>query len=71
MAKKLGRLAGLAALAGAAYMMNEKFGKGKDARGPAATADEIKLSKDRTDAQKKAVSGLIKQLKSLVQHTTL
>jgi hypothetical protein len=27
MAKKLGRLAGLAALAGAAYMMNEKFGK--------------------------------------------
>jgi hypothetical protein len=58
MAKKLGRLAGLAALAGAAYMMREKFGKDKDATGPAATADEIKLSKDRTDAQKKAVSGL-------------
>ena len=29
MAKKLGRLAGLAALAGAAYMINEKFGKSK------------------------------------------
>jgi hypothetical protein len=57
MAKKLGRLAGLAALAGAAYMMREKFGKDKDARGPAATAAEKKLSKDRTDAQKKAVSG--------------
>ena len=55
MAKKLGRLAGLAALAGAAYMMRDKFGK--DATGPAATADERKLSKDRTDAQKKAVSG--------------
>jgi hypothetical protein len=58
MAKKLGRLAGLAALAGAAYMVGNKFGKDKDATGPAATADEIKLSKDRTDAQKKAVSGL-------------
>jgi uncharacterized membrane protein YebE (DUF533 family) len=32
MAKKLGRLAGLAALAGAAYMMREKFGKDKDAK---------------------------------------
>jgi hypothetical protein len=54
MAKKnVGRLAGLAALAGAAYMMS----KGKDATGPAATADEKKLSKDRTDAQKEAVSG--------------
>ena len=52
MAKKLGRLAGLAALAGAAYMMS----KGKDATGPAATADEEKSSKARTDAQKKAVS---------------
>ena len=30
MAKNVGKLAGLAALAGAAYMMNEKFGKGKD-----------------------------------------
>jgi hypothetical protein len=30
MAKNIGKLAGLAALAGAAYMMNEKFGKGKD-----------------------------------------
>ena len=58
MAKKLGRLAGLAALAGAAYMVGNKFGKDKDATGPAATADEIKLSKDRTDAQTKAVSGL-------------
>jgi hypothetical protein len=56
MAKKLGRLAGLAALAGAAYMM-DKFGKDKDARGPAATADEEKSSKARADAQKKAVSG--------------
>ena len=55
--KRTGRLAGLAALAGAAYMINEKLGKDKDATGPAATADEIKLSKDRTDAQKKAVSG--------------
>ena len=53
MAKKLGRLAGLAALAGAAYMMS----KGKDATGPAATADEEKSSKARTDAQIKAVSG--------------
>ena len=58
MAKKLGRLAGLAALAGAAYMMREKFGKDKDATGPAATADEEKSSKARADAQKKAVSGL-------------
>ena len=57
MAKKLGRLAGLAALAGAAYMVGNKFGKDKDATGPAATADEIKLSKARADAQKKAVSG--------------
>jgi hypothetical protein len=56
MAKKLGRLAGLAALAGAAYMM-DKFGKDKDARGPAATADEEKSSKARADAQKNAVSG--------------
>ena len=55
MAKKLGRLAGLAALAGAAYMMRDKFGK--DATGPAATADEEKSSKARTDAQIKAVSG--------------
>ena len=30
MAKNTGKLAGLAALAGAAYMINEKFGKGKD-----------------------------------------
>jgi uncharacterized membrane protein YebE (DUF533 family) len=44
MAKKLGRLAGLAALAGAAYMMREKFGKDKDATGPAATADEIRIA---------------------------
>ena len=57
MAKKLGRLAGLAALAGAAYMMRDKFGKDKDATGPAATADEEKSSTARADAQKKAVSG--------------
>ena len=53
MAKNVGRLAGLAALAGAAYMMS----KGKDATGPAATAGEEKASKARTDAQKNAVSG--------------
>jgi hypothetical protein len=55
MAKNVGRLAGLAALAGAAYMMRDKFGK--DATGPAATAGEEKASKARTDAQKNAVSG--------------
>ena len=54
MAKKnVGRLAGLAALGAAAYMMS----KGKDATGPAATADEKKSSKARTDAQREAVSG--------------
>jgi hypothetical protein len=58
MAKKsAGRLAGLAALGAAAYMMRDKFGKGKDATGPAATADEERSSKARTDAQKEAVSG--------------
>jgi hypothetical protein len=56
MAKKnVGRLAGLAALAGAAYMMSR--GKDKDATGPSATADEEKSSKARTAAQKDAVSG--------------
>jgi len=53
MAKNVGRLAGLAALAGAAYMMS----RGKDATGPSATADEEKSSKARTDAQREAVSG--------------
>jgi len=54
MAKKsVGRLAGLAALGAAAYMMS----RGKDAKGPSATADEEKLSKARTAAQKDAVSG--------------
>lgn len=53
MAKNVGRLAGLAALAGAAYMMS----KGKDATGPAATAGEEKASKARTNAQREAVSG--------------
>ncbi len=54
MAKKnVGRLAGLAVLGAAAYMMS----KGKDATGPAATADEKKSSKARTDAQREAVSG--------------
>lgn len=53
MAKNVGRLAGLAALAGAAYMMS----KGKDATGPAATAGEEKASKARIAAQKDAVSG--------------
>ena len=58
MAKKsAGKLAGLAALGAAAYMMNEKFGKGKDAKGPSATADEEKSSKARTAAQREAVSG--------------
>ena len=56
MAKKnVGRLAGLAALAGAAYMMSR--GKDKDKEGPSATADEEKSSKARTAAQKDAVSG--------------
>jgi len=53
MAKNVGRLAGLAALAGAAYMMS----KGKDATGPAATAAEKEASDARTKAQKDAVSG--------------
>jgi len=54
MAKKsAGRLAGLAALGAAAYMMS----KGKDAKGPSATDDEEKSSKARTDAQREAVSG--------------
>jgi len=53
MAKNVGRLAGLAALGAAAYMMS----KGKDAKGPSATADEEKSSKARTAAQKDAVSG--------------
>jgi hypothetical protein len=58
MAKKnAGKLAGLAALGAAAYMINQKFGKGKDAEGPSATADEEKSSKARTAAQKDAVSG--------------
>ena len=58
MAKKsAGKLAGLAALGAAAYMINEKFGKGKDAKGPSATADEEKSSKARTAAQREAVSG--------------
>jgi hypothetical protein len=38
-------------------MINEKFGKGKDTKGPSATADEEKSSKARTAAQKDAVSG--------------
>ena len=45
MAKKLGRLAGLAALAGAAYMINEKLGKDKDA----------KFQKDRIDQTSKRI----------------
>ena len=53
MAKKLGRLAGLAALAGAAYMMS----KGKDKEGPSATAEEKEASDARAKAQKDAVSG--------------
>lgn len=55
MAKNIGRLAGLAALAGAAYMMSK--GKDKDKEGPAATAGEEKASKARIAAQKDAVSG--------------
>lgn len=55
MAKNVGRLAGLAALAGAAYMMSK--GKDKDKEGPAATAGEEKASKARIAAQKDAVSG--------------
>ena len=53
MAKNIGKLAGLAALAGAAYMMS----KGKDATGPAATAAEKEASDARAKAQKDAVSG--------------
>lgn len=53
MAKNAGRLAGLAALAGAAYMMS----RGKDATGPAATAAEKDASDARTKAQREAVSG--------------
>lgn len=53
MAKNIGKLAGLAALAGAAYMMS----KGKDATGPAATAAEKDASEARTKAQRDAVSG--------------
>ena len=53
MAKNTGRLAGLAALAGAAYMMS----RGKDATGPAATAAEKEASDARAKAQKDAVSG--------------
>jgi hypothetical protein len=53
MAKNAGRLAGLAALGAAAYMMS----RGKDTKGPSATADEEKSSKARTAAQKDAVSG--------------
>lgn len=55
MAKNIGKLAGLAALAGAAYMMRDKFGK--DATGPAATAAEKDASEARTKAQRDAVSG--------------
>ncbi len=55
MAKKLGRLAGLAALAGAAYMIKNKFDK--DATGPAATAAEIKKSEAEIKAKRDAVSG--------------
>lgn len=53
MAKNIGRLAGLAALAGAAYMAS----KGKDKEGPSATAAEKEASDARTKAQKDAVSG--------------
>ena len=55
MAKNVGRLAGLAALAGAAYMMSK--GKDKDKEGPAATAAEKDASEARTKAQRDAVSG--------------
>jgi hypothetical protein len=55
MAKNAGRLAGLAALAGAAYMMSK--GKDKDKEGPAATAAEKDASEARTKAQRDAVSG--------------
>ena len=55
--KRTGRLAGLAALAGAAYMINEKLNKGKDATAPAATAAEKDASDARTKAQREAVSG--------------
>lgn len=53
MAKNAGRLAGLAALAGAAYMMS----KDKDKEGPAATAAEKDASEARTKAQRDAISG--------------
>ena len=54
MAKKsAGRLAGLAALGAAAYMMS----RGKDTKGPSATAAEKDASDARTKAQREAVSG--------------
>lgn len=55
MAKNAGRLAGLAALAGAAYMMSKD--KDKDKEGPAATPAEKDASEARTKAQRDAVSG--------------
>ena len=55
MAKNAGRLAGLAALAGAAYMMSKD--KDKDKEGPAATAAEKDASEARTKAQRDAISG--------------
>lgn len=57
MAKNAGRLAGLAALAGAAYMMSKGKDKDKDKEGPAATPAEKEASDARTKAQRDAVSG--------------
>jgi hypothetical protein len=48
-------IAALAGLAGLAYAYNKN--KGDSSKGPSATAEEIKASEDRIDAQKNAVSG--------------
>jgi len=50
-------IAGLAALAGLAYMNRDKLGFGSDATGPGSTAQERGDSSLRINAQKNAVSG--------------
>ena len=61
MAKNIGKLAGLAALAGAAYMMRDKFGKGKsddagDQKTSAYTGDTKKVGPDETKLKTQAES---------------
>jgi len=52
-------LIALAGLAGLAYANRDKLfgGKGKEAKGPSATAEEEEASRVRMDAQKNAMSG--------------